>query len=294
MRSILYAAGVAAGIAAAGSGIPTAQATVITSQSVISGAFSMTRQAIQLGFLSRMKVVYTSAHEAGQIYLPRVNWVLLVAVIAAVVGFGSSSAMAAAYGIAVTVTMLMTTTLTFFVISEGWGIPKPVAVCATTVFPAVDVLLVASCSLKFLQGGWFPLVMGMGVLTAMSTWKRGRQLLFESLERDGLELVPFVESISREDMPRAPRTAVYMVANGGPGRARDARALRRRGYRRGADAHQLLREPRDHRAHARRRHVGLARTPLRRDAAQRGQRRRVLQAAEQRGHRARHPRADLS
>jgi KUP system potassium uptake protein len=188
-------------------------ATVIASQSVISGAFSMTRQAIQLGFLPRMKVVYTSALEAGQIYLPRVNWVLLVAVIAAVVGFGSSSAMAAAYGIAVTVTMLMTTMLTFFVISAGWGISTPVAMFATTIFLAVDFLLVASCSLKFLQGGWFPLVMGMVVFTVMSTWKRGRQLLFESLERDGLELVPFVESISREGVPRAPRTAVYMVAN---------------------------------------------------------------------------------
>jgi KUP system potassium uptake protein len=188
-------------------------ATVIASQAVISGAFSMTRQAIQLGFLPRMKVVYTSALEAGQIYLPRVNWVLLVAVIAATVGFGSSSAMASAYGIAVTVTMLMTTMLTFFVISDGWGIPKPAAVLATLVFLAVDGLLVASCALKFLQGGWFPLVMGLGVFTVMSTWKRGRELLFDSLERDGLELVPFVEAMSGESFPRTPRTAVYMVAN---------------------------------------------------------------------------------
>jgi KUP system potassium uptake protein len=188
-------------------------ATVIASQAVISGAFSMTRQAIQLGFLPRMKVVYTSALEAGQIYLPRVNWVLLVAVIAATVGFGSSSAMAAAYGIAVTVTMLITTMLTFFVISSGWGLPRPLAMFATTVFLAVDFLLVTSCAMKFLQGGWFPLVMGLGVFTVMSTWKRGRHLLFESLERDGLELAPFVESLSRDQVPRAPRTAVYMVAN---------------------------------------------------------------------------------
>ena len=188
-------------------------ATVIASQAVISGAFSMTRQAIQLGFLPRMKVVYTSALEAGQIYLPRVNWVLLVAVIAATVGFGSSTAMAAAYGIAVTVTMLITTMLTFFVISHGWGIPRPLAMLATALFLVIDVLLVTSCALKFFQGGWFPLVMGLAVFTVMSTWKRGRALLFESLERDGVELVPFVESLANDAIPRSPRTAVYMVAN---------------------------------------------------------------------------------
>jgi len=109
--------------------------------------------------------------------------------------------------------MLTTTMLTFFVISDGWGIPRPVAVVATTVFLAVDLLLVTSCALKFMQGGWFPLVMGLGVFTVMSTWKRGRVLLFESLERDGLELGPFVESISRDDIPHSPRTAVYLVAN---------------------------------------------------------------------------------
>src|SRR5262249_49553976 len=110
--------------------------------------------------------------------------------------------------------MLITTMLTFFVISDGWGIPRPVAMVATTIFLAVDFLLVTSCALKFLQGGWFPLVMGLAVFTVMSPWKRGRDLLFESLERDGLSLVPFVESISGEGaIPRAPRTAVYMVAN---------------------------------------------------------------------------------
>jgi KUP system potassium uptake protein len=109
--------------------------------------------------------------------------------------------------------MMTTTMLTFFVISAGWGMPRPAALAATAVFLAVDLLLVTSCATKILQGGWFPLVMGLGVFTVMSTWKRGRALLFESLEREGLELVPFVEAISRDAIPRAPRTAVYLVAN---------------------------------------------------------------------------------
>jgi KUP system potassium uptake protein len=144
--------------------------------------------------------------------MPRVNWLLLVAVIAAIVGFGSSSAMAAAYGIAVTVTMLITTMLTLFVIRE-WGIPRPLAYAATVFFLAIDGLLVTSCALKFFQGGWFPLVMGLGIFTTMATWKRGRELLFDSLEREGLELQPFIEAISADVRQRAPRTAVYMVAN---------------------------------------------------------------------------------
>ena len=184
-------------------------ATVIASQAVISGAFSMTRQAIQLGFLPRMQIVYTSAHEAGQVYLPRVNWVLLVAVIAAAIGFGSSAAMASAYGIAVTVTMLITTMLTFFVVRDGWHLPLGVACAATGVFLTLDLLLVTSCSIKFVQGGWFPIVMGIAVFTVMSTWKRGRELLHESMTRDDPELVPFVQAIAGDVVQRAPRTAVY-------------------------------------------------------------------------------------
>jgi KUP system potassium uptake protein len=184
-------------------------ATVIASQAVISGAFSMTRQAIQLGFLPRMQIVYTSAHEAGQIYLPRVNWVLLVAVIAAAVGFGSSAAMASAYGIAVTVTMLITTMLTFFVVRHRMRVPLAWACVSTGVFLALDLLLVTSCSIKFIQGGWFPIVMGIAVFTVMSTWKRGRELLRESMSRDDPELLPFVQAIAADVVQRAPRTAVY-------------------------------------------------------------------------------------
>ena len=143
-------------------------ATVIASQAVISGAYSMTKQAIQLGLLPRMAVMYTSAKELGQIYMPEVNWLLLAAVLLAVVGFGSSSAMAAAYGIAVTVTMLITTLLTFFVVRHGWHYPTPVAIVATSIFLTVDLLLVVSCAIKFFQGGWFPLVMaGIGMVATI-------------------------------------------------------------------------------------------------------------------------------
>jgi KUP system potassium uptake protein len=149
-------------------------ATVIASQAVISGAFSMTQQAIQLGFLPRMQILFTSAKEAGQIYVPRVNWTLLMAVVLAVVGFQNSSALAAAYGIAVTATMLITTILTFFIVRYAWKLPLALAFAATSMFLVFDAVLVASCSIKFLDGGWFPLLMGLVVFTVMATWKRGR------------------------------------------------------------------------------------------------------------------------
>jgi KUP system potassium uptake protein len=188
-------------------------ATVIASQAVISGAYSMTKQAMQLGLLPRLQVLYTSAKEAGQIFMPQVNWALLVAVLLAVVGFGSSSALAAAYGIAVTVTMLITTVLTYFVVRHGWGYPLPVAIAATGVFLALDALLVVSCSLKFWQGGWFPLVLGLMIFTVMATWKRGRELLLDSLRQDDPELLPFIASLSADHLHRVSRTAVYAVAN---------------------------------------------------------------------------------
>lgn len=191
-------------------------ATVIASQAVISGAYSMTRQAIQLGLLPRMSVLHTSAREAGQIYMPGVNWLLLAAVLLTVVGFGSSSAMAAAYGIAVTITMLITTLLTFFVIRQGWRYPLPLAIAATVTFVAVDLLLVVSCLLKFMQGGWFPLVMGVAIFIVMATWRRGRELLMDSIRHDDPELLPFVTALSADGVNRinrVERTAVYAVAN---------------------------------------------------------------------------------
>ncbi len=188
-------------------------ATVIASQAVISGAYSMTKQAVQLGLLPRLQVNYTSAREAGQIYMPEVNWALLVAVLLAVVGFGSSSALASAYGIAVTVTMLITTLLTYFVLRDGWGYSLPLALAATSVFLALDALLVISCALKFLQGGWFPLVLGGAIFTVMATWRRGRELLIESLRNDDPELLPFISALAGDEIHRVSRTAVYAVAN---------------------------------------------------------------------------------
>jgi KUP system potassium uptake protein len=190
-------------------------ATVIASQAVISGAYSMTKQAIQLGLLPRMQVHFTSAREAGQIYMPGVNWLLLGAVLLAVFGFGSSSAMASAYGIAVTVTMLITTLLTFYVVRYGWHYPLPVALAATSVFMALDLLLVVSCSIKFFQGGWFPLLLGAGIFTVMATWRRGRALLIDSIRQDDPELLPFVTALAADSVHRVPRTAVYAVANPG-------------------------------------------------------------------------------
>lgn len=189
-------------------------ATVIASQAVISGAYSMTKQAILLGLLPRMAVLYTSSKEAGQIYMPEVNWVLLVAVLLAIVGFGNSSAMAAAYGIAVTMTMLITTLLTFFVVRNGWKYPLPVAVGATGLFLALDALLVVSCSIKFFQGGWFPLALGGLIFVTMWTWRRGRELLIDSIRQDDPELLPFISALSADtDLHRVSRTAVYAVAN---------------------------------------------------------------------------------
>jgi KUP system potassium uptake protein len=191
-------------------------ATVIASQAVISGAYSMTKQAIQLGLLPRMAVHFTSSKEAGQIYMPEVNWLLLVAVLLAVFGFGNSSAMAAAYGIAVTMTMFITTLLTFFVVRNAWNYPMPLALGATGLFLSLDLLLVASCSIKFFQGGWFPLVLGVLIFTIMATWRRGRELLIESIRQDDPELLPFIQALSAdESIHKVPRTAVYAVANPG-------------------------------------------------------------------------------
>lgn len=190
-----------------------ALAAVIASQAVISGAYSMTKQAILLGFLPRLTMRHTSASESGQIYVPAVNWALLAGVLGAVFMFGSSSALAGAYGIAVTLTMLITTVLTFFVIRDGWKLPAPLAIGATVFFLAVDALLVAGCAIKFFDGGWFPLALGLMLFVMMSTWARGRQLLMDSLRNEGLELEPFIESLAHGGAHRAQRTAVYTVAD---------------------------------------------------------------------------------
>jgi KUP system potassium uptake protein len=187
-------------------------ATIIASQAVISGAFSLTQQAIQLGFLPRMKIVHTSAKERGQIYLPAVNWLLLASVVYACFFFGTSSAMASAYGIAVTGTMLVTTLLTYFVVRQGWGYPAWVAVAATAFFVAIDVLLLTSASIKIMEGGWFPVALAVILLILMLTWKRGRELLARSRQGDALPLAEFAASLSSQQCARSERTAVFLSA----------------------------------------------------------------------------------
>jgi len=187
-------------------------ATVIASQAVISGAYSMTKQAIQLGFLPRMNIVHTSERTMGQIYIPAINWFLLAAVLTAVIGFGSSSELAGAYGVAVTATMLVDTVLTFFVIRYGWGYPLVLCLAATISFLFVDAMFCASTLLKVADGGWFPLAIGIVVFTFMMTWRRGREIMFERLRASTVPLGPFMESLFREAPQRVPGTAVFLTA----------------------------------------------------------------------------------
>jgi KUP system potassium uptake protein len=188
-------------------------AAIIASQAVISGAYSMTRQAILLGFLPRMDIQFTSEKESGQIFMPAVNRALLVGVVIAVLAFKSSSALAGAYGIAVTLTMAITTALTFFVVYKAWRMPLPLALGATGVFLVVDLFLFAGCAIKLWDGGWFPLAMGLLFFMFMTTWARGRELLVETIRQDGLELNSFIEMLEAHPPHSVPRTAVYPVAN---------------------------------------------------------------------------------
>lgn len=188
-------------------------ATIIASQAVISGAFSMTRQAIQLGFLPRMRIIHTSASESGQIYMPAVNWALLLAVIIVCLAFQSSSALASAYGIAVTGTMLITTILLYFVMRQRWQFPRWGACLLTGLLIAVDSVLLSSASMKFLQGGWFPVALSVVLMLLMTTWKKGRHTLLNGIANNDPKLEPFAASLAHSTLPRVQRTAIYMVSN---------------------------------------------------------------------------------
>ena len=188
-------------------------AAIIASQAVISGAYSMTKQAILLGFLPRMDIKYTSEQEVGQIYMPGVNWILLAGVVMAVLAFRSSSALAGAYGIAVTLTMVITTIMTFFVVHDAWKMPTPLAIGATLFFLTIDSFLFAGCIIKFFDGGWLPLAMGLTLYLVMTTWSRGRELVVETIRRDGLDLNTFIQHIDSGHTHLAKRTAIYAVAN---------------------------------------------------------------------------------
>ncbi|PTR05709.1 KUP system potassium uptake protein [Nitrosospira sp. Nsp5] len=188
-------------------------ATVIASQAVISGVFSMTKQAIQLGFLPRMQIKHTSDRKIGQIYIPFVNWTLLAAVVMAVLGFGSSSSLASAYGFAVTATMVIETLLTFFVLRYAWKYSWFLAVFATMIFITIDMTFFAATTLKIAQGGWFPLVIGVIIFTIMVTWHRGRQILFEHLRSAAIPLEPFLESLMAHPPARVAGTSIFLTAD---------------------------------------------------------------------------------
>ncbi len=186
-------------------------ATIIASQAVISGAFSMTLQAMQLGYSPRFEVRHTSEREIGQIYLPAINWLLLIAVVALVIGFGSSSNLAAAYGIAVTGTMLITNLLAFVVARRQWGWSRGRVLACVVPFVIIDIAFFSANSLKIFDGGWFPLAFGALVFAVLTTWKRGREVLHEKLGQDSIELSPFIASLSLGGATRVPGTAVFLT-----------------------------------------------------------------------------------
>jgi KUP system potassium uptake protein len=190
-------------------------ATVIASQALITGAFSVTKQVIQLGYLPRLQVLHTSVKETGQIYMPFVNWGLFVLIVLAVALFKSSSNLAAAYGIAVCTDMLITTVLTFFVIRYNWNMPLYLCIGATGFFFIVDFAFWASNLLKFFEGGWFPLVIGGGIFLLMITWSDGRRLLNNSLKAESFSLVDFLEAIFVAPPVRVEGTAVFLTAEPG-------------------------------------------------------------------------------
>lgn len=190
-------------------------ATVIASQALISGAFSVTKQVIQLGYLPRLNIQHTSVRDTGQIYIPLVNWGLFVTIVLAVLMFRSSSNLAAAYGIAVTTDMLITTILTFYVIRYDWKYPLWLCLAATSVFFVVDFAFFASNLMKLFAGGWFPLLIGGAIFTLMMTWKQGRALLNEKLRTDAIDLPSFLDAVFVSPPVRVEGTAVFLTAEPG-------------------------------------------------------------------------------
>lgn len=188
-------------------------ATIIASQAMISGAFSLTRQAIQLGYLPRMEIIHTSSVEIGQIYMPTVNWALMVSTIALVIGFGSVSRIAGAYGVAVSTTMLITTMLAYVVARELRGWSRVVAGLVTLGFLLGDIAFLVANYAKIAAGGWFPLVVAVIVFTIMTTWRRGREILSDKLREGGLSSELFIQSLRSRPPVRVPGTAVFMHRN---------------------------------------------------------------------------------
>lgn len=192
-------------------GLATA-ATVIASQAVISGTYSLTRQAIQLGYCPRLDVFHTSESEIGQIYMPWINWSLLVAVIALVIGFGSSTNLAGAYGVAVTGMMVIDTILAFVVVTALWKWSKWIAVPLLLVFLAIDLTIFSATAVKLFHGGWFPIMVGIILFTLFATWQKGRQQMMWKLAPGTIGLEPFIQSVTQHPPVRVPGTAVFLTA----------------------------------------------------------------------------------
>jgi len=190
-------------------------AAVIASQALITAAFSVTKQAMQLGYLPRLRIVHTSEKDTGQIYLPFVNWTLFAGIVIAVVFFGSSNRLASAYGITVTIDMLITTTMTFFVVRYAWKYPWPLVMLATGFFFLVDFAFLSANIVKVFDGGWFPLLIGALMYTLMVTWKQGRKLMSERLRSESIDLPSFLESVFISPPTRVPGTAVFLISDQG-------------------------------------------------------------------------------
>ena len=188
-------------------------ATVIASQALISGAYSLTMHAIQLGYLPRMFIRHTSRDERGQIYMPHVNWALMLACIGLVLGFRTSTNLAAAYGIAVTLTMLVTTMLFYFAARRLWQWPRLKAAAVCCLFFAGELAFFGSNALKIAHGGWFPLVAGAGIFAIMATWKTGRRLVWERIKDATLPRDLFIADIQANPPQRVPGTAIFMAGN---------------------------------------------------------------------------------
>jgi KUP system potassium uptake protein len=188
-------------------------AAVIASQAVISGAFSVTRQAIQLGYVPRLEIQYTSERSMGQIYLPFVNWTLFVAVVLLVLGFESAASLGNAYGIAVSATMVIECLLAMVVARLIWKWPLAMVAMVMGLFLLVDSIFLASNAAKFFSGGWFPLLIGSTVFILLMTWKRGRTLMFRRLSEQGIPLKPFLESLDAHPPQKVTGTAIFMTSN---------------------------------------------------------------------------------
>ena len=188
-------------------------AAVIASQAIISGAFSLTMQAIQLGYSPRLKVVYTSARIIGQIYVPVVNWGLMLACIALVLGFRTSSNLAAAYGVAITTTMLITTILFYIVARRRWHWPASLALPLAAFFITIDLAFFGANMLKVAHGGWFPLLVSAAIIFLMLTWRKGRRVLRSRLSEICIPLDAFLPELKSQRIRRVPGTAVYMSGN---------------------------------------------------------------------------------